>query len=121
MLLLRFLVVFPSRQLLRQHYSAQYPGDAARNRYPTVMLKVTVLPSSLDVNLTPDKTQVLLHEKVSRCIEQSSVFHLSVPHFTVQVTSSSRCSILLSRLVFSLFSSVCKRLRLFCGKSRRPC
>ncbi|XP_075870134.1 PMS1 protein homolog 1 isoform X3 [Nelusetta ayraudi] len=50
-------------KLLRQHYCAQYPDDAARNRHPTVMLKVTVLPSSVDVNLTPDKTQVLLHEK----------------------------------------------------------
>lgn len=121
MLLLPFFVVFPSRQLLRQHYSAQYPDAAARNRYPTVMLKVTVLPSSVDVNLTPDKTQVLLHEKVSRCIEQSSVFHLNVPHLTFQVTSSSICSILLSRPVFPLFSSACKRMRLFCGKSRRPC
>nr|XP_046259968.1 PMS1 protein homolog 1 isoform X2 [Scatophagus argus] len=50
-------------KLLRQHYAAQYPDDAARNRYPTVMLKVTVSPSSVDVNLTPDKTQVLLHDK----------------------------------------------------------
>lgn len=50
-------------KLLRQHYTAQYPDDASRNRYPTAMLKVTVAPSSVDVNLTPDKTQVLLHEK----------------------------------------------------------
>lgn len=50
-------------KLLRQHYVAQYPDDPARNRYPTAMLKVTVAPSSVDVNLTPDKTQVLLHEK----------------------------------------------------------
>lgn len=52
-------------QLLRQHYAAQYPDDAARNRYPTAMLKVTVSPSSVDVNLTPDKTQVFLHDKVA--------------------------------------------------------
>ncbi|XP_034549931.1 PMS1 protein homolog 1 [Notolabrus celidotus] len=50
-------------KLLRQHYAAQYPDDMARNRYPTLMLKITVPPSSVDVNLTPDKTQVLLHEK----------------------------------------------------------
>ncbi|CAJ1078713.1 PMS1 protein homolog 1 [Xyrichtys novacula] len=50
-------------KLLRQHYTAQYPDDSARNRYPTLMLKITVPPSSVDVNLTPDKTQVLLHEK----------------------------------------------------------
>lgn len=52
-------------QLLRQHYTAQYPDDQARNRYPILMLKVTVSPSSVDVNLTPDKTQVLLHDKVA--------------------------------------------------------
>uniref|UniRef100_A0A671UAW7 PMS1 homolog 1, mismatch repair system component n=1 Tax=Sparus aurata TaxID=8175 RepID=A0A671UAW7_SPAAU len=50
-------------KLLRQHYTAQYPDDSARNRYPTLMLKVTVPPSSVDVNLTPDKTQVLLQDK----------------------------------------------------------
>eukprot|EP00064_Thunnus_orientalis_P014704 superscaffoldBa00002595_g14751 len=48
-------------ELLRQHYNAQYPDD--RNRYPTLMLKIVVSPSSVDVNLTPDKTQVLLHNK----------------------------------------------------------
>ncbi|XP_040913728.1 PMS1 protein homolog 1 isoform X2 [Toxotes jaculatrix] len=52
-------------KLLRQHYTAQYPDDAARNRYPILMLKVAVSPSSVDVNLTPDKTQVLLHDKES--------------------------------------------------------
>ncbi|KAM4561979.1 PMS1 protein homolog 1 isoform 2-T4 [Fundulus diaphanus] len=50
-------------KLLRQHYSAQYPDDAARHRYPVLALHVTVPPSSLDVNLTPDKSQVLLENK----------------------------------------------------------
>ncbi|KAM9710919.1 PMS1 protein homolog 1 isoform 1-T3 [Menidia menidia] len=50
-------------KLLRQHYSAQYRDDAVRQRYPTLTLKITVSPSSVDVNLTPDKTQVLLHHK----------------------------------------------------------
>ncbi|XP_068186237.1 PMS1 protein homolog 1 [Antennarius striatus] len=50
-------------KLLRQHYAAQYPDDSARSRYPILMLKVAVPPSSVDVNLTPDKTQVLLHDK----------------------------------------------------------
>ncbi|KAK2839475.1 hypothetical protein Q5P01_013215 [Channa striata] len=50
-------------KLLRQHYSAQYPDDPGRNRYPTLMLKITLSPSAVDVNLTPDKTQVLLHNK----------------------------------------------------------
>ncbi|KAM4731709.1 PMS1 protein homolog 1 isoform 2-T4 [Anableps anableps] len=50
-------------KLLRQHHSAQYSDDAARHRYPVLMLQITVSPSSVDVNLTPDKTQVLLHNK----------------------------------------------------------
>ncbi len=58
-------------QLLRQHYTAQYPDDPARNRYPTLMLKIAVPPSSVDVNLTPDKTQVLLHDKVAMKFKMS--------------------------------------------------
>ncbi|XP_027878280.1 PMS1 protein homolog 1 isoform X2 [Xiphophorus couchianus] len=50
-------------KLLRQHHSAQYPDDAARHRFPVLLLNITVCPSSLDVNVTPDKTQVLLHNK----------------------------------------------------------
>lgn len=50
-------------KMLRQHYAAQYPDDSARNRYPILMLKITVPPSSVDVNLTPDKTQILLNDK----------------------------------------------------------
>uniref|UniRef100_A0A3Q3IW37 HMG box domain-containing protein n=1 Tax=Monopterus albus TaxID=43700 RepID=A0A3Q3IW37_MONAL len=50
-------------KLLRQHYIAQYPDDSSRNRFPILMLKITVSPSSIDVNLTPDKTQILLHNK----------------------------------------------------------
>ncbi|KAM8857452.1 PMS1 protein homolog 1 [Synchiropus picturatus] len=52
-------------KLLRQHYSAQYPDEAAKNRYPISMLKISVSASSVDVNLTPDKTQVLLLNKES--------------------------------------------------------
>ncbi|XP_026151406.1 PMS1 protein homolog 1 [Mastacembelus armatus] len=50
-------------KLLCHHYIAQYLDDPGRNRYPILMLKITVSPSSLDVNLTPDKTQVLLLNK----------------------------------------------------------
>ncbi|XP_028291694.1 PMS1 protein homolog 1 isoform X2 [Gouania willdenowi] len=47
-------------KLLRQHYTAQYTEDSVRKRYPTLMMKIAVSPSSVDVNLTPDKTQILL-------------------------------------------------------------
>lgn len=49
-------------KLLRQHYTAQFT-DEARSRYPTFVLKITVSPAAVDVNVTPDKTQVLLHHK----------------------------------------------------------
>ncbi|XP_054644136.1 PMS1 protein homolog 1 isoform X2 [Dunckerocampus dactyliophorus] len=50
-------------KMLRQHYTAQYAEESAQSRYPILMLKITVSPSSVDINLTPDKTQVLLHDK----------------------------------------------------------
>uniref|UniRef100_A0A8C4ZJL6 PMS1 homolog 1, mismatch repair system component n=1 Tax=Gadus morhua TaxID=8049 RepID=A0A8C4ZJL6_GADMO len=50
-------------KLLRQSYTAQYPSESNRNRYPVLVLQITLPPSSIDVNLTPDKTQVLLHNK----------------------------------------------------------
>ncbi|KAG7248141.1 hypothetical protein CRUP_032084, partial [Coryphaenoides rupestris] len=50
-------------KLLRQHYTAQYPSESNRNRYPVLILRITLPPSSIDVNLTPDKTQVLFHNK----------------------------------------------------------
>ncbi|XP_077435945.1 PMS1 protein homolog 1 isoform X2 [Vanacampus margaritifer] len=50
-------------KLLRQHYAAQYADESAQNRYPILMLQITVSPSAVDVNLTPDKTQVLLQNK----------------------------------------------------------
>lgn len=59
-----YVPFFSPFQLLRQRYAAQYPDASARNRYPILMLSVTVPPSSVDVNLTPDKSQVLLHDKV---------------------------------------------------------
>ncbi|XP_034041984.1 PMS1 protein homolog 1 [Thalassophryne amazonica] len=59
--------------LLRQHYAAQYADDSARNRYPHLMLRITVPPYSVDVNLTPDKTQVLLHHKTTNSSSSSSV------------------------------------------------
>ncbi|KAJ8012885.1 hypothetical protein DPEC_G00047520 [Dallia pectoralis] len=50
-------------KLVRQHYLAQYPGDSARSRFPIMMLNITVPVSTVDVNLTPDKTQILFHNK----------------------------------------------------------
>ncbi|XP_019910390.2 PMS1 protein homolog 1 isoform X2 [Esox lucius] len=50
-------------KLVRQHYLAQYPADSARSRYPIMMLNIAVPVSSVDVNLTPDKTQILFHNK----------------------------------------------------------
>nr|XP_057937402.1 PMS1 protein homolog 1 [Doryrhamphus excisus] len=50
-------------KMLRQHYAAQYTEESAQSRYPILMLKIKVSPSSVDVNMTPDKTEVLLHDK----------------------------------------------------------
>ncbi|KAL0964016.1 hypothetical protein UPYG_G00316550 [Umbra pygmaea] len=50
-------------KLVRQHFLTQYPADSARSRFPIMMLNITVPSSTVDVNLTPDKTQILLHNK----------------------------------------------------------
>ncbi|XP_046902780.1 PMS1 protein homolog 1 isoform X3 [Hypomesus transpacificus] len=51
-------------KLVRQHYMAQpYLADSTHCRYPILMLNIIVPAYSVDVNLKPDKTQVLLHNK----------------------------------------------------------
>ncbi|XP_009465271.1 PREDICTED: PMS1 protein homolog 1 isoform X3 [Nipponia nippon] len=51
-------------KLIRQYYSLGTHKDCTR-LYPIFFLNVTVPASAVDVNLTPDKTQVLLHYKES--------------------------------------------------------
>ncbi|NXG47288.1 PMS1 protein, partial [Psilopogon haemacephalus] len=51
-------------KLIRQYYSQVLHKDCTR-LYPVFFLKITVPASAVDVNVTPDKTQVLLHYKES--------------------------------------------------------
>ncbi|NWS76556.1 PMS1 protein, partial [Crotophaga sulcirostris] len=51
-------------KLIRQYHSLVTHKDCAR-LYPVFFLNITVPASAVDVNLTPDKTQVLLHYKES--------------------------------------------------------
>ncbi|XP_026708416.1 PMS1 protein homolog 1 isoform X1 [Athene cunicularia] len=51
-------------KLIRQYYSLVMHKDCTR-LYPIFFLNITVPASAVDVNLTPDKTQVLLHYKES--------------------------------------------------------
>ncbi|XP_075009764.1 PMS1 protein homolog 1 isoform X2 [Calonectris borealis] len=51
-------------ELIRQYYSLVTHKDCTR-LYPVFFLNITVPASAVDVNLTPDKTQVLLHYKES--------------------------------------------------------
>ncbi|XP_065607194.1 PMS1 protein homolog 1 [Cyrtonyx montezumae] len=51
-------------KLIRQYYSALMQKDSAR-LYPVFFLSITVPASAVDVNLTPDKTEVLLQCKES--------------------------------------------------------
>uniref|UniRef100_A0A8C3LYQ6 PMS1 homolog 1, mismatch repair system component n=1 Tax=Chrysolophus pictus TaxID=9089 RepID=A0A8C3LYQ6_CHRPC len=49
-------------KLIRQYYSELMQKDSAR-LYPVFFLNITVPASAVDVNLTPDKTEVLLQYK----------------------------------------------------------
>uniref|UniRef100_A0A8C3CXB2 PMS1 homolog 1, mismatch repair system component n=1 Tax=Cairina moschata TaxID=8855 RepID=A0A8C3CXB2_CAIMO len=51
-------------KLIRQYYSAASHRDSTR-LYPVFFLNITVPASAVDVNLTPDKSQVLLQYKES--------------------------------------------------------
>ncbi|NXT26233.1 PMS1 protein, partial [Syrrhaptes paradoxus] len=51
-------------KLIRQYYSLVTHKDHTR-LYPVFYLNITVPASAVDVNLTPDKSQVLLHYKES--------------------------------------------------------
>ncbi|NXF38367.1 PMS1 protein, partial [Nyctibius bracteatus] len=51
-------------KLIRQYYSLVKHKECTR-LYPVFFLNITVPASAVDVNLTPDKTQVLLHYKES--------------------------------------------------------
>ncbi|NXG09330.1 PMS1 protein, partial [Sakesphorus luctuosus] len=51
-------------KLIRQYYSMMTHKDCTR-LYPVFFLNITVPASAVDVNVTPDKTQVLLHYKES--------------------------------------------------------
>ncbi|XP_074950045.1 PMS1 protein homolog 1 isoform X2 [Phalacrocorax aristotelis] len=51
-------------ELIRQYYSVVTHKDCTR-LYPVFFLNITVPASAVDVNLTPDKTEVLLHYKES--------------------------------------------------------
>nr|XP_056717620.1 PMS1 protein homolog 1 [Euleptes europaea] len=50
---------------LVQHYCNL---KSSNHSYPIFFMNVTISPSAVDVNLTPDKSQVLLHDKESICL-----------------------------------------------------
>ncbi|XP_067891735.1 PMS1 protein homolog 1 isoform X2 [Heterodontus francisci] len=50
-------------KLIRQYYSSQSQKDSSHIRYPIFFLNILVPASVVDVNLIPDKTQVMLHNK----------------------------------------------------------
>ncbi|XP_073702181.1 PMS1 protein homolog 1 [Garra rufa] len=51
-------------KLIKQYYtSAQSHKESANRRYPFLMMNITIPASTVDVNLTPDKTEVMLQNK----------------------------------------------------------
>ncbi|NXM06622.1 PMS1 protein, partial [Tyrannus savana] len=59
-------------KLIRQYYSMMTHKDCTR-LYPVFFLNITVPASAVDVNVTPDKTQVLLHYKESLLLAVENV------------------------------------------------
>lgn len=50
-------------KLVRQYYSAKCLKDSSHARYPIFSLNILVPASEVDVNLTPDKTQIMFRNK----------------------------------------------------------
>ena len=51
-------------QLLREYFNQALPSSDVV-RYPVAFLHLTVPPADVDVNLEPNKSRVLLHNKVT--------------------------------------------------------
>ena len=51
-------------QLLREYFNQALPSSDVV-RYPVAFLHLTVPPADVDVNLEPNKSRVLLHDKVT--------------------------------------------------------
>ncbi|KAI5613425.1 PMS1 protein-like 1 [Silurus asotus] len=62
-------------KLVKQYYanSAHSNNESASRRFPIMMLNITVPGSSVDVNLTPDKLQVMLENKDAVLLAVESV------------------------------------------------
>ncbi|XP_066491584.1 PMS1 protein homolog 1 isoform X2 [Tiliqua scincoides] len=54
-------------KLAQQYYNLKSHKDSNRS-YPVFFINITIPPSAVDVNLTPDKSHVLLHNKESVCL-----------------------------------------------------
>ncbi|KAA0715537.1 PMS1 protein -like protein 1 DNA mismatch repair protein [Triplophysa tibetana] len=52
-------------KLVKQYYiNSHSKNDSVSRRYPHLMINITIPASTVDINLTPDKTQVMLQDKV---------------------------------------------------------
>ncbi|KAI7808549.1 PMS1 protein-like protein 1 [Triplophysa rosa] len=51
-------------KLVKQYYTNSHSNnDSVSRRYPHLMINITIPASTVDINLTPDKTQVMLQNK----------------------------------------------------------
>nr|XP_028606232.1 PMS1 protein homolog 1 isoform X1 [Podarcis muralis] len=59
-------------KLVQQYYNLKSHKDSNRS-HPVFFINIAVPPSAVDVNLTPDKSQVFLHNKESVCLAVENV------------------------------------------------
>ncbi|KAJ6665217.1 hypothetical protein lerEdw1_004266 [Lerista edwardsae] len=59
-------------KLVQQYYNLKFHKNSNR-LYLVFFINITIPPSAVDVNLTPDKSQVLLHNKESVCFAVEDV------------------------------------------------
>uniref|UniRef100_A0A8C9THB5 PMS1 homolog 1, mismatch repair system component n=1 Tax=Scleropages formosus TaxID=113540 RepID=A0A8C9THB5_SCLFO len=77
-------------KVLRQQYSSQVERDVSQSRYPILMMSITVPAASVDVNVTPDKTHVMLHNKDAvLLVVETMLVSLYGPDRSADTSSSS--------------------------------
>ncbi|KAH0621582.1 hypothetical protein JD844_023043 [Phrynosoma platyrhinos] len=59
-------------KLVQQYYKLKLHMDSNR-LYPIFLINITIPPSAVDINLTPDKSQVLLHNQESICLAVENI------------------------------------------------
>uniref|UniRef100_A0A4W3J8P8 PMS1 homolog 1, mismatch repair system component n=1 Tax=Callorhinchus milii TaxID=7868 RepID=A0A4W3J8P8_CALMI len=93
-------------KMIRQYYAAQSQKDSSHIRYPICFLNILVSAAFVDVNLTPDKTQIMLlnKEAILSAIEKILISIYGTLPTTMAGEPSSECANKIEQLSSDMLS-----------------